>query len=405
MLICNNLIMSFLRNITSKDVELSQKTILNLIQNKEIQNFEELSNSADFIFPFIKERIIKDFLKFIKQEDLNTIFEFSKIYSPDFEDLIVLSWVKFASEDLTDEIIELFENGSNEQKAYCAKYFFHIQDPISLEILNKYAFSDFSYLLSNCAITLKKFNDINAIKYAKETILNSNDDFKNLKMFEYLSAYNTNENTKFILENYKNSQFDFNIIVNLLNFNTLDEIKNIATEEQLIDIFKILIENYPENLSLSTIQYYQILDFSKLISNSSSQYAKNVLLIAKKDFEEYSNNDIYSFDLDKNSKEELKAINNFLKTIVEDFSNLENELESNNNSRFEIALDVIKEFNKVEFSNKIAKLINSNSLNNQNLAKSIEVLKSLNCANLINREIIDNISDENIKQFALSCLK
>jgi len=248
--------MPFLRNITSKDIELSRKTIYDLIQNKDIKNFETLSDNADFIFPFIKERIIKDFLNVVEKDDLNTIFEFSKIYSPDFEDLIILSWVKFASEDLTDEIIELFENGTQDQKAYCAKYFSHIQDPICIEYLNKNAFSDFSYLLINCAKTLKKFNNTQVLNQAKETILNSNDDFKNLKMYEFVSAYNTQETIEFVINNYKNSPFHFNIITDLLNYNTIEEIKKIITNEQLIDIFKILIENYPENLPLSTIQYY-----------------------------------------------------------------------------------------------------------------------------------------------------
>ena len=40
------------------------------------------------------------------------------IYCEEFQDIIVGSWLKFASEDLTDEILDLFEKGADEQKIY-----------------------------------------------------------------------------------------------------------------------------------------------------------------------------------------------------------------------------------------------------------------------------------------------
>ena len=114
---------NFIKNITSKDIKLSHQTIENMIKAKDIEPFKLLCEKSDFIFPFLKERIAADFIKLIKKEDLNAVFEFSKIYCADFEDMIVNSWIKFASQDLTDEILDLFENGTVEQKAYCAKYF------------------------------------------------------------------------------------------------------------------------------------------------------------------------------------------------------------------------------------------------------------------------------------------
>ena len=126
MLTCNNKIMpseNLIKNITSKDINISKNTIKNMIKSANIADFGLLCEKADFIFPFLKDRITSDFVKLVEEQDLKTIFEFSKIYCPDFEDLIVKSWIKFASEDLTDEILALFEEGTVEQKAYCAKYF------------------------------------------------------------------------------------------------------------------------------------------------------------------------------------------------------------------------------------------------------------------------------------------
>ena len=150
---------NFIKNITSKDTKLSRSAIKTLIEGCETDNFKELNNKAEFIFPFVKERIIKDFVTLVNIEDLKTVFEFSKIYSSDFEDMIVNSWIKFASEDLTDEILELFETGTVEQRAYGAKYFSRILDSLAVEYLNKEAFSSFNPLKINSAIALSAFNE------------------------------------------------------------------------------------------------------------------------------------------------------------------------------------------------------------------------------------------------------
>ncbi|MBR6298169.1 MAG: hypothetical protein IKR34_02875, partial [Candidatus Gastranaerophilales bacterium] len=117
--------MQFIKNITSKDINLSKKTISDLINSSNTDNFKLLVQRADFIFPFLKERISKDFVKLVNKNNIKTLFEFTKVYSPDFEEMIVNSFLKFADENLTDEILELFETGTDEQKAYCASYFSH----------------------------------------------------------------------------------------------------------------------------------------------------------------------------------------------------------------------------------------------------------------------------------------
>jgi len=93
---------NFIKDITSKDIKLSHSIIKNMIKTSDIKAFNLLCEKCDFIFPFLKERINADFVKLIKENDLNAVFKFSEIYCADFEDMIVNSWVKFASQDLTD---------------------------------------------------------------------------------------------------------------------------------------------------------------------------------------------------------------------------------------------------------------------------------------------------------------
>jgi len=392
---------NFIKNITSKDIELSKNTILNMIKSVSLDDFRELCEKSDFIFPFLKERIVKDFVKLINKEDLKAVFEFSKIYCSDFEDLIVNSLLKFASEDLTDEILNILENGTQEQKAYCVLYFSHIQDTLSLEYLNKYSYSDFEPLKINCAQTLSKFGDKTVYNEMKNIILNSDDDFKKMSAFSYISAYKGNDAIDFIVNNMSNSPLKVQIASCMLDFNDLDSFKNLE-QYKIIQIFSTLIEGYPEDISLETIGYYRILDFVKLINSYNTQFAKNSLILAREKFREFCENDIYTYDLDKNTKLYLSDINNYFKSLKLDTKGLSEELKEYNSDRYNLALGVIKELNLKEYSNILVSGLHF--LNEENIAKTAVVLKELQSNNLIPVEILNNIQNENIKALVKSLI-
>ena len=394
---------NLIKNITSKDNSLSQKTTKNLIKTADIADFKLLCEKSDFIFPFLKEKIIKNFVKLIEENELKTVFEFSKVYSSDFEELIVSSWLKFANEDLTDEILELFETGTNEQKAYAAKYFCYINDICALDYLNKFAFSDFEPLKINCALALSKFNDKTAFNKAKEIILTSKDDFEILGAYSFIAAYGSDEAMKFIVENYKNNAFRESIIVLLFDFYDFDKITKNLSQDEITEIFSVLIQAYPENISLNTIIYYQIYDYIKLISTFKNQFANNILLITKTKFNEYNSSDIYSFDLDKDTKTELKNITEFLNKLNLSFENILDELKQNN-LRISLALDTVKELKLSNTAEFIANLINNNELPLDLCAKGAMVLKELNKTSLINKKNISKIQNENIKALIESLL-
>ncbi len=390
----NNLI----KNITSKDLSLSLNTIKNLINTSNPEDFRELCTGADFIFPFLKKRITNDFVKLINKENLNTVFEFSKIYCEDFEDLIVKSWVKFACEDLTDEILELFESGTNEQKAYCASYFKYIQDPLALEYLNKFATSSFEPLMLNCAKTLNVFKDKTILNEMKNVVKTQTDEFEKLNAFNFICAYNGEENIKFIIENAFSSPFLSNILSNLMDFCGFDYLKTILGENDLIKIFQTIIEKYPEEISIDTAYYWNFMDYIDLIYSFNNQYSKNVLILAREKFKEYSQNDIYLFDFDKTTKEEIKNIAKLLNSLDLTFKLNENY----DNMQLSACLSVIKELELVEYCDFLIDLLNN--ADEEKTAQIILVLKKLEKTNLIKREIIENMQNENLKAFCLSLI-
>ena len=387
---------NFIKNITSKDIALSKSTIKDMIKTANIADFRMLCENAEYIFSFLKERITRDFVKIINKENLNVIFEFSKIYCYDFEDLIVNSWIKFANEDLTDEILDLFENGTDEQRAYCAKYFSKIQDPLAIEYLNKFAKSDFEALRTNCAIALSAFCDVEVLNEMKNIALNSNDEFEKLRAFNFIVAYGKDEQIKFVLENAFNSPFATNIISNIMDYCDINHLKNILNKETLNKILQLIIEEYPEDIPLDTCYYWNLIDYIKLIYSFNNQFSRNILLMAKIKFEEFNKNDIYTFDFDRNIKEEIKNIFLYLNSLDIEIDNLYEELKKDK-FHFDVALFIIKELKLSQYSSYLAQLINEFQNDYEKIAKISEALKELNQINLVNVEIIEKIKDENIK--------
>lgn len=381
---------NFIKNITSKDIKLSHSTIENMIKTADIEAFGLLCEKSDFIFPFLKERIACDFVKLIKKEDLDVVFEFSEIYCADFEDMVVNSWVKYASEDLTDEILDLFENGTNEQKAYCAKYFSKICDSLAIEYLNEYALSDFEPLKTNCALALSAFRDVEILNKMKSIIKTSDDDFEKLNAFNFITTYGGEEQIKFALENAFSSPFAINIITNILDFNEINYLKNILDKKALTRIFQLIIEQYPEELSLDTSYYWNLADFIKLIYSFNSAYSKNALILAKEKFKEFSENDIYTFDFDKNIKQEIKNIAKLLKSLELNFT-----IEFEDDCELNIILEIIKELKLEEYCSFLINLFNK--ANDEKKAQIALILKEFNRINLINFDCIKNIQNENIK--------
>jgi len=388
---------NLLKNIISKDINTQTKAIKNLINSANLEDFKEICKNSDFIFPYVREKFIKNFIKLINKNDLETIFKFSSVYSYEFEDIIVKSWVKFADEDLTDRILELFEVGTLEQKAYCAKYFSHIKDTLSLELLKTNAFCDYEPLKLNCAVALSQFKDEEILSEMKNIIKTSENEFDKIEAYKFLCAYNSIESVDFVLKNYYKSPFRVHIVSYLLDFYEFDTLVNNYNSETISKMFHILLEGYPEDLSLETIEYYRIYDFINYLLNNINSYSNNLLLIAKSDFREYFLNENYQFNLDKNAKEELRQINNLLKNFKEDFSTSSFLLEDEDIDCFKSALKVIEEYKLTNYSDKLGSLINGKEISEERKALIAQTLKSMNKQNLIQKEAIQNIENKNVK--------
>lgn len=388
---------NFVKNVISKDKNVFSNAILKLVKANDINDFQKMDEMSNFIFPFVKEKIINSFVKLVNEENLKNIFVLMNYYSYDFEDMIVNSLLKLANEDLTDILLEKFENGTKEQKAYCAKYFSKINDPLALPLLKQNVFDDFYYLKINSISALKAFNDYEAVETAKEIILKTDDEFKKLSAFETLIAYGNNIN--FVLDNVfdKKIAFKDNVILTLLDFNDFETIYE-NNKEKIPSIFNVLIDGYPETIDLSTVKYYEIIKYVKYLLSLNTNYSLGLLLFAKTKFDEFLNNDSYTYDLDKFTKDELKNIQNLLKEVKIDGFKI--EFFEKRAYEFENTLNVIKEYN-YGFEDLI-KLLNDLKLPETYAISALEILKNNNLISKIDKKIQDSLNDDNLKAIARS---
>jgi len=268
---------------------------------------------------------------------------------------------------------------------------------LAVEYLNLNAFSEYSYLKINCAKALKAFGDETVLNKCREIIFNSTDDFEKNSAFEFIYAYNDENSIKETIKPAIESVFCENIISNLLDNVEFNSLKTILNQEDMLKIFSILLEGYPEDISLDTIQYYQICDFIEFLKVSKTQFAENLLAIAKMKFSEFLENDAYLFDLNENIKNELKLIVEKLNGLNLNFENIKDELHSCEKIRLNVAIDVIREYKLNSYCEDLAQLVNERKVCDEILAKCAETLKVLKKIDLIDVNLIKNLDNENLR--------
>jgi len=402
-------------DLISKDYRVSSAAACNVINNCDGETFLKLCEKSEFIFDFLKEKIVKNLINAVNKENLHNVFEFTKIYNADFEDFIVFSWLKFANEDLTDKIFEYFENGTKEQMAYAAAYFSHINDPVALEYLNKFALDDFEPLAQNCALALRSFCD--KTLYEKSLKILSDDDFDDFEKYKYLNflvSYGDMEAVSAIVDYYNKTFAKTSAACALLYLTDFDFLYKNGYRDAL-KIFDTIIGGYPEEISLDTVFDFNILKFIKFLCGRyfadnaalsfsepcERSFVKRLLLKAKYKFNLFTKEDIYTFDLNKAVKKELFDISGFLNSIkTELFDELESELKSKDGTRVLEAFDVVLNYGKTEFCPDIARIIETNSREDVVL-EGLMVLKTFGKLNLIEKDkILSRLNNENIKAAA-----
>lgn len=379
-----------LKKLTGKNKNDYEAVAKHLVDDCDVELFKELVDNDDFLFDFVKNNVAQRLENAVNQNNYQNLVEFLKYYSQSYEDVIIDSLVKYADDDLTDLMLDKFENGCDNEKTYAAKYFAKIQDPLAYEFLRLNSYSDNEFLAQNCAMTLGAWHDEKSFDEAIEKLQNT-DDFEKLSAVKFLTAYGDKKAVPKLFEAMKTSTMAENIAGEIPYLVSLYELIKTDYENALLAI--IYITNaLGEILPLSVVFDFELFEvFEELINNHDDSKVAITLLNARDKFDTLTENDEYLYDEDKNTKNEIfdikKLLNSAKKKDLEKYIN--DELREDSPFVF-TALD----FATDELA--IRELLKSN--NQTLILKTAEVLKSLGNFDETARTVaLLKVTDINIK--------
>lgn len=379
-----------LKKLTGKNKNDYEFAACQLIDGCDTELFKELVDKDDFLFDFVKENVAQRLDNAINEKNYKNLLEFLKYYSPYYDDVIVSNLVKYADEDLTDVMLEKFEKGTVDEKAYCAKFFGIIKDSLAYDFLIANSYSANECLSRNCAEALALRDDRKSYDDAVLK-LQSNDDFERISAVKFLTAYGDKSAVSDILNSMKTSAMSENISCELLYLINIFELLEKYPDDALLVINNI-INGLGEIIPLSVVFDFELFDvFEDLIHSKISGKTAITLLNAIEKFETLTENDEYLFDEDKDTKNEINDIKRLLKKVNKpNMEKLVTEELREDSPFVYFALDYAKD------EIQIRELLRSN--NSTIVLKTAETLKRLGCFDETARQVaLLKVADINIK--------
>ena len=378
------------KKLTGKNPREYEYAARHIMDTADEKLFAELVEKDSFLFDFVKQNVAGRLEKATNDHNWQTLLTFLKYYSPSYEEFITSTLARYADEDLTDKMLGLLENGTNDEKTYAAKFFSYIQDPLAIEFLKKNSYTDNEYLNTNCAVTLSAMNEESSYNEALEK-LKSNDDFEKLLAVKFLTAYGKKEALQGIIDAMKNSAMAENIAGEIPYLESIFNIIENDFENGLL-VVNYIINGLGEILGLSQVFDFELFDVLEFIETKyEDSRAAVVLLNAREKFETLTENDEYLFDEDKDTRNEIQDIKKLL------LNTDKKELLSKVNA--ELREDSPFVYTALDFAQDLMAIRELLKCSNQTIIlKTAEILKSLNNLDDTAKTVaLLKITDENIK--------
>lgn len=391
------------KNITAKDENKAIETITEMINSSDIELFQELVSQSDFLFPFIKDNVCKRFEKSLRASNYKNLLNFLNIYSPDYDRIFASALRVFGQEEMKPVMLDLLINGTLAQKTYATRFYELSPDLFAVKELISNAFVDDENLAEASAAALGKINEQKSYLIALEK-LNGNDDFEALKALNFFVNYIKNPPMENIFEALKKSGMPENFAGKIAYLTPLPRLIKEDLQNALIVIDNI-VTGFGEILPLSQVFDFELYDvfgiLSELCNGDLNSRIATVLLRAKSKFTTICGNDEYTFDEDKNTKEELKEVFELLNSFGDGFwshlkSLVPKELNEERN-RVLSAIEVIKEFEIKSAVPQILDMIYENE-DETVICEGLSALKQFDALSYTNKEeILSELKNETIK--------
>lgn len=377
-----------LKKLTGKNPKDFEPVAFDVINIPDVELFKELIDNEDFLFDFIKQNVANRLAKVCNSSNYLNLLQFLKYYSPSYEDVIISNLVKFSDEDLTDKMLAIFEDGTDDEKTYCAKYFSIVQDSLALDFLKENAYSENSSLSANCATALALFGDTES-KNEALLKLKSDDEFEKLDGVRFLVSYGDKSVIPAIVDVMKTSSFAENIAGDLLYLTDLFSLYKTNKTDALF-VFNSVINGLGEILGLAQIFDFRLYEFIEMLLKEQTDSEIAVVLANAKDkFNTLTENDEYLFDETKDVKQEVMDIKQLLSSFKVNQSLINAELKS----------ESLFVFTALEFANNESAIRGLLISTNQTVVlKALEMLKQMNSLTKEDKNLaLSSVTSEDIK--------
>lgn len=377
-----------LKKLTGKNPKDFEPVACDVINIPDVELFKELIDNEDFLFDFIKQNVANRLAKVCNSSNYLNLLQFLKYYSPSYEDVIISNLVKFSDEDLTDKMLAIFEDGTDDEKTYCAKYFSIVQDSLALDFLKENAYSENSSLSANCATALALFGDTES-KNEALVKLKSDDEFEKLDGVRFLVSYGDKSVIPAIVDVMKTSSFAENIAGDLLYLTDLFSLYKTNKTDALF-VFNSVINGLGEILGLAQIFDFRLYEFIEMLLKEQTDSEIAVVLANAKDkFNTLTENDEYLFDETKDVKQEVMDIKQLLSSFKVNQSLINAELKT----------ESLFVFTALEFANNESAIRGLLISANQTVVlKALEMLKQMNSLTKEDKNLaLSSVTSEDIK--------
>ena len=312
--------MELLKKLTGKNPADYEPVAEQLVNNPDVKLFKELIQKDDFLFDYIKQNVAKRIFNACNENNYKNLYEFLPYYSPYYDEAIVSVLTRYDKTFADKKMLELLCVGSEAEKCYATKYF-TINPQIGHEsILRNYIFSENESHMENSIFALKNLNDEATFNLGLEK-LNSNDDYDVYNGAKLVARWGDETKLPLMFEAMQNSSIPEYIALEINTLKPLIEILDSELAERAALALCHILSGLGEIISLESIFELNIHQAFEKLAMTKDSYAAVVLKMAKDLFEEVSTNDEYLFDIDKNTKDEVLKLNQFLQKIPSELLN------------------------------------------------------------------------------------
>mgnify|MGYP002529769091 FL=1 len=304
--------MDLIKKLTGKNPDEYEGVAKSLVDNSDVNLFAKLVKQDDFLFDFVKNNVANRIKKAVNQDNYLNLLNFLDNYSPSYDSVIAECLYNFGGIEILPAMKEIFVNGNVEKKAYALKYFSFVPREYVEELLpliRQTAVSEFEPLSINSIEVLSKMND-EIFKTEALQKLNSEDEFEQYNGVKYLVAFKALDALPQILQVMKKSSLSENIASEIPYLVPVEDL--IKTDDGVLVLCNI-VSAIPEIIPPSAVIDYNLFSiFEDLYLNNLSSPSAVILRLAQEKFAELTSNDEYLYDCDKNTKDEVFAINQLL---------------------------------------------------------------------------------------------